>query len=57
MSIIKGAKNMDAAKKFYDFALTAQPQELGAAEQAAAAAVEQERANCPTQRRSSRRSS
>lgn len=30
MSIIKGAKNMENAKKFYDFALTAKPQELGA---------------------------
>ncbi len=30
MSIVKGAKNLDSAKKFYDFALTAAPQELGA---------------------------
>ena len=31
MSLIKGARNMDAAKKFYDWALTASTQELGAA--------------------------
>ncbi len=31
MSIVKGAKNLDNAKKFYDFALTAKAQELGAA--------------------------
>lgn len=31
MSIVKGAKNLDSAKKFYDFALTAKAQELGAA--------------------------
>ncbi len=31
MSIIKGAKNLDAAKKFYDWALSASAQELGAA--------------------------
>jgi iron(III) transport system substrate-binding protein len=30
MSIIKGAKNMDSAKKFYDWALTADAQKLGA---------------------------
>ena len=30
MSIIKGAKNLDSAKKFYDWALTAPPQALGA---------------------------
>ena len=30
MSIIKGAKNMDNAKKFYDWALTADAQKLGA---------------------------
>jgi iron(III) transport system substrate-binding protein len=30
MSIVKGARNMDSAKRFYDFALTAAPQELGA---------------------------
>ena len=29
MSIVKGAKNLDAAKKFYDWALTAPAQELG----------------------------
>ena len=29
MSLMKGAKNMDAAKKFYDWALTAPAQELG----------------------------
>lgn len=31
MSIIKGARNMDNAKRFYDFALMAKTQELGAA--------------------------
>ena len=31
MSLIKGARNLDAAKKFYEWALTAQAQELGAA--------------------------
>jgi len=31
MSIIKGARNLDAAKKFYEWALTAPAQELGAA--------------------------
>jgi iron(III) transport system substrate-binding protein len=31
MSIIKGARNQDAAKKFYDWALTAAAQEMGAA--------------------------
>jgi iron(III) transport system substrate-binding protein len=30
MSIIKGAKNLDQAKKFYDWALTANAQKLGA---------------------------
>jgi iron(III) transport system substrate-binding protein len=30
MSLIKGAKNMDNAKKFYDWALTADAQKLGA---------------------------
>src|SRR5215207_9620721 len=30
MSVIKGAKNMDSAKKFYDWALTADAQKLGA---------------------------
>jgi len=30
MSIIKGAKNLDSAKKWYDWALTKQAQELGA---------------------------
>lgn len=30
MSIIKGAKNMDNAKKFYDWALTADAQKIGA---------------------------
>jgi iron(III) transport system substrate-binding protein len=30
MSIIKGAKNLDSAKKFYDWALTADAQKLGA---------------------------
>ena len=29
MSIVKGAKNLEAAKKFYDWALTAPAQELG----------------------------
>ena len=31
MSIIRGARNLEAAKKFYEWALTAQAQELGAA--------------------------
>ncbi|MDE2613593.1 MAG: ABC transporter substrate-binding protein [Burkholderiales bacterium] len=31
MSLIKGARNLDAAKKFYEWALTAPAQELGAA--------------------------
>ena len=31
MSIIRGARNLDAAKKFYEWALTAPAQELGAA--------------------------
>ncbi len=31
MSIVKGAKNLEAAKKFYEWALTASAQELGAA--------------------------
>ena len=31
MSIIKGARNLDAAKKFYEWALTAAAQEMGAA--------------------------
>ncbi len=31
MSIIKGSRNLDAAKKFYEWALTAKAQELGAA--------------------------
>jgi iron(III) transport system substrate-binding protein len=30
MSIIKGARNLDAAKKFYDWALSARAQDLGA---------------------------
>jgi iron(III) transport system substrate-binding protein len=30
MSIIKGAKNLDSAKKFYDWALTPAAQKLGA---------------------------
>jgi iron(III) transport system substrate-binding protein len=30
MSIIKGAKNLDSAKKFYDWALSAEAQKLGA---------------------------
>jgi iron(III) transport system substrate-binding protein len=31
MSIVKGARNLANAKRFYDWALTAQAQELGAA--------------------------
>ncbi len=31
MSIVKGARNMDAAKKFYEWALTPQAQQFGAA--------------------------
>ena len=31
MSIVKGAKNLDAAKKFYEWALTPQAQQFGAA--------------------------
>jgi iron(III) transport system substrate-binding protein len=34
MSIIKGARNLDTAKKFYDWALTAEAQSLGAKAQA-----------------------
>ena len=34
MSIIKGARNLDAAKKFYDWALTPAAQEIGAANKA-----------------------
>ena len=34
MSLIKGAKNMDNAKKFYDWALTPEAQNLGAAAKA-----------------------
>ena len=30
MSLVKGSKNLDAAKKWYDFALTAEAQALGA---------------------------
>ena len=30
MSVIKGARNLDSAKKFVDWALTAEAQELGA---------------------------
>ena len=32
MSIIKGAKNLESAKKLYDFALTPEAQALGAPE-------------------------
>jgi iron(III) transport system substrate-binding protein len=31
MSLIKGARNLEAAKKFYEWALTASAQEMGAA--------------------------
>ncbi|MCE2657791.1 MAG: ABC transporter substrate-binding protein [Rubrivivax sp.] len=31
MSLVKGARNLEAAKKFYDWALTASAQEMGAA--------------------------
>ena len=31
MSLIKGARNLDQAKKFYEWALTASAQEMGAA--------------------------
>ena len=31
MSIVKGARNLDAAKKFYEWALTPQAQQFGAA--------------------------
>ena len=34
MSIIKGAKNLDLAKKWYDWALTPAAQELGAKDKA-----------------------
>ena len=34
MSIIKGARNLDNAKKFYDWALTPAAQEIGAANKA-----------------------
>ena len=43
MSIVKGARNMDKAKKFYDWALTPDVQKLGAAGQAVPGAVEQGR--------------
>ena len=45
MSIIKGAKNMDSAKKFYDWALTPAAQKLGARSQILSGAVEQEHAD------------
>ena len=41
MSIIKGARNLANAKKFYDWALTPEAQKLGAAGQAVPGAVEQ----------------
>ncbi len=43
MSIIKGARNLDNAKKFYDWALTPAAQALGDAGQVLSGAVEQER--------------
>ena len=57
MSIIKGARNLDAAKKFYEWALTPQAQQFGAAAKqfqlpSNKAAPRSTRA-CPTSRRSS----
>ena len=45
MSIIKGAKNMENAKKWYDWALTPEAQAIGAQAKAYPGAVEQERAD------------
>ena len=42
LSIVKGARNMDAAKKFVDWALTPKAQKLGAGQQAVPAAVERQ---------------
>ena len=44
MSIIKGGPNPENAKKWYDWALTAEAQKLGAQAQRLPASVEQERA-------------
>ncbi len=41
MSIVKGARNLDAAKKFYEWALTPAAQELGRRQQAVPAADQQ----------------
>ena len=51
MSIIKGARNLDAAKKFYEWALTPQAQQFGAAAQAVPVAVEQGHADRPARAR------
>ena len=45
MSIIKGARNLDNAKSWYDWALTPAAQVLGGADQAVPGAVEQEHAD------------
>ena len=41
MSIIKGARNLDNAKKWYDWALTPEAQEIGAASEVVPGAVQQ----------------
>ena len=53
MSIIKGARNLANAKKFYDWALTPEAQQLGAAGQAVPDAVEQGDAAAAARRPSS----
>ena len=41
MSIVKGARNLDNAKKFYDWALTPAAQKIGARDEELPGAVEQ----------------
>ena len=57
MSIIKGARNLDNAKKWYDWALTPEAQTLGAEAKSLPGAVEQGRADPAAGARSSPRSS
>ena len=58
MSIIKGAKNMENAKKWYDWALTAEAQAIaGSGQGQLPGAVEQERADARRRRPSSATSS
>ena len=52
LSIVKGARNLDNAKKFYDWALTPKAQALGAQTQAIPAAVERRTRRCRRCRRS-----